>query len=101
MPTIVITAQVEDSAKWETGFRTHGALFKKYTATALNFTATDANEVAIHLEVKDLDKFLELIESPETVKAMSADGVKRETVKVFVLNRQFDLQVPPRLASSR
>ena len=27
MPNVVVTAQVEDSVKWEAGFRTHGELF--------------------------------------------------------------------------
>jgi hypothetical protein len=91
MPRIVITAQVKDSAQWEKGFRTHGALFKKFTATAIHFTTTDDNEVVIHWEVKDLDKYMQLIESPETEKAMAFDGVKRETVKVFVLDKKFDV----------
>ena len=91
MPRITITAQVEDSANWEKGFRTHGKLFNNYTSTAIHFTATDENEVAIHWEVSDLDKFLELMESSETAEAMAFDGVKRETVKVFVLDKEFDL----------
>ena len=88
---IIITAQVEDSANWETGFRSHGELFNDYTATAINFTATDDNEVAILWEVVNPDKFLELLDAPETAKAMAQDGVKRETVKVYVLDKEFDL----------
>ncbi len=88
---IIITAQVEDSANWEKGFRTHGGLFNDYTATAIHFTATDENEVAILWEVVDPDKFLELLEAPETAAAMAEDGVKRETVKVFVLDKDFNL----------
>jgi len=89
MARIVITAQVEDSANWEKGFRTHGALFKDYSATAIHFTATDDNEVAIHWEVDDANKYLELLESPATAEAMEFDGVKKETVKVFVLDKEF------------
>ncbi len=91
MPRVIITAQVEDSADWEKGFRTHGGLFNDYTATAIHFTATDENEVAILWELDDLDKFLSLVESPETIEAMEFDGVKRETVKSFVLDKLFDL----------
>jgi len=89
MARIVITAQVEDSANWENGFRTHGDLFKDYTATAINFAATDENEIAIHWEVSDLERFLGLLDSPETAEAMANDGVKRETVRVFVLDKEF------------
>ena len=92
MPRIIITAQVEDSADWETGFRTHGELFREvYTATAIQFSTTDENEVAILWEANDLDKFLEQLNSPETAEAMATDGVKRETVKTFVLDKEINL----------
>ncbi len=55
MPTILVTAQCEDSAKWEEGFRTHGGLFRDMTVTNLQFTATDDNEIAIRFDVDNLD----------------------------------------------
>jgi len=91
MTRVIITAQVEDSANWENGFRTHGGLFKDMTVTAMHFTATDENEVAIHFEVDNADKYFELMEAPVTAEAMAFDGVKRETVKIFVLDKVFDL----------
>ena len=91
MARVIVTAQVEDSAAWEKGFRTHGDLFNEYTATAIHFTATPENEVAIVWKIDDLDKFLGLMESPATVEAMEFDGVKRDTVKVYVLDKDFDL----------
>ncbi len=91
MTRIIATAQVEDSAKWEEGFRTHGDLFKDMTVTAIHFTATDENEIAIQFDVDDTDKYFELFEAPITAESMKFDGVKRETVKVFVLDKEFDL----------
>ncbi len=91
MPRIIITAQVEDAANWEKGFRTHGDLFREQTTTAVNFTVTNDNEVAVHFEADNLDKYMELLESPATAEAMALDGVKRETVKVFVLDKVLDL----------
>ncbi len=91
MPRIIITAQVEDSAKWEQGFRTHGGLFTEYTATAVHFTTTDENEVAILMEVTDANKFLELVESQGTIDAMESDGVKRDSVKISVLDKEVAL----------
>ena len=91
MSRIIITAQVEDSANWENGFRSHVGLFNDYTATAIHFTATDDNEVAILWEVVNQDKFLELLDAPETAEAMAQDGVIRETVKVYVLDKGFNL----------
>ena len=92
MPRIIITAQVEDSANWETGFRNHEELFREdYTATAIHFSTTDENEVAVLWEVDDPDKFLEQLALPETAEAMARDGVKRETVKTFVLDKEINL----------
>jgi hypothetical protein len=91
MPAIIVTAQVEDAANWEKGFRTHGDLFREQTAKAINFTVTNDNEVAIHFEADNLDKFMELMDTPATAEAMEFDGVKRETVKIFVLDKAFDL----------
>ncbi|MGI9204159.1 MAG: hypothetical protein ACR2Q3_09120 [Woeseiaceae bacterium] len=91
MPRIIITADVEDSANWEKGFRTHGSLFKDYTATAIHFTTTADNEAAILWEVADVGKFMEHLDAPETAEAMAVDGVKRESVKVYVLDKEFDL----------
>jgi len=91
MPKVIVTAQVENSANWENGFRSHAGLFNDYTATAIHFTATDDNEVAILWEVANLDRYLELMDSPETAEAMAQDGVKRETVKVYVLDKELNL----------
>lgn len=91
MSKAIITAQVENSVNWENGFRSHAGLFNDYTATAIHFSATDANEVAILWEVTNLDRFLELLDAPETAEAMAQDGVKRDTVKVYVLDKEFNL----------
>ena len=91
MSRIIITAQVEDSANWENGFRSHVGLFNDYTATAVHFAATEDNEVAILWEVANQDKFIELLDAPETAEAMAQDGVIRETVKIFVLDKEFNL----------
>ena len=91
MSRAIITAQVEDSANWENGFRSHVGLFRAYTATAIHFSTTNDNEVAILWEVANLDKFLEQLDSPETAEAMAQDGVKRESVKVYVLDKELNL----------
>lgn len=91
MPRIIVTAQVEDAAKWEEALRTHLELFREMTVTAHHFVVTDENEVAAYEEVADLDKFFEMMESPAVAEAMAHDGVKRETVKVFVLDKELAL----------
>jgi len=91
MSRAIVTAQVEDSVNWEKKFRNHEGLFKKYTATVIHFATTDENEVAILWEVSDTDKFLEQLESPETADAMAQDGVDRDSVKVYILDREINL----------
>jgi len=89
MARIIITAQVEDSAKWEEGFRTHGELLRSMTSTVSYFTISEDNELTLYAEPNDVEKFLEVMESPATEEAMAYDGVKRETVNVVVLDKEF------------
>ena len=89
MAKVIITAQVEDSAKWEEGFRTHGELLRSMTSTVTYFTISKDNELTLYAEPTDVDKFLEVMESPATEEAMAFDGVKRDTVKVSVLDKEF------------
>lgn len=91
MSRVIITAQVKDSISWVEAFRNHVGLFNDYTATAIHFAATDDNEVAILWEIADMDKFLEVLDSPETAEAMAEDGVNRDTVKIFLLDKNIDL----------
>jgi ketosteroid isomerase-like protein len=87
---VIVTAEVEDSAKWEEGFRTHGELLKSMSQSISYFAATDDNEIAVYSEPADLEKYMEVLESPDTAEAMKSDGIKHDTVKVYVLNEEFD-----------
>ena len=91
MTRVIVTARVEDAANWEAGFRAHAGLFREYTATAISFTMTDDNEVAILWEVADLDTYLAKMDSPETAEAMASDGVDQDSVKVYVLDKEISL----------
>jgi len=91
MPRVIITAKVADTAKWEEGFRTHGALFTEQTINSpIHFTTTGDNEVATLFEPEDLGKYMEILESPATAEAMEFDGIDRDSVKVYVLDNEFD-----------
>ena len=90
MPKVVVAAQVEDSAKWEAGFLTHADLFHDLTVTApVDYAINEGNEVAVYCEPANVDAFMKGMEGPATAEAMAQDGVKRETVKVFVLDKEF------------
>ena len=91
MHNIIVIGQVEDLRKWEDGFRTHGELFKSQTVVSpVNFaTPEGGDEVAILFRVTDLETYMKIFESEATAEAMAHDGVKRETVRVFVLDKEF------------
>ncbi len=90
MPKVIVVAQIEDAVKWEKGFRTRGDLFRNsYTVTApVSFAINEGKEVAVCFEPADLKKAVEALNSPATADAMAADGVKRDTVKMFVLDKE-------------
>ena len=89
MAKIIITAKVEDAAKWEEGFRTHGDLLRSMTSTVSYFTISADNDLTIYADVDDVDKYFEVMDSPATEEAMAFDGVLRDTVKVSVLDKEF------------
>ena len=89
MPKVIAFAQVEDAEKWEKGFRTHGELFKKQTVTNVHFTATAENEIALVFEVDDLETYHRIRDTAETAEAMAFDGIKRDTVKFFTLDKHY------------
>ena len=89
MHRIVLTAQVEDPVEWEKKFRTHGDLFRSMGTNVTHFGVGDDDTVAIYVEVPDLKRYYETLQSDETAAAMAEDRVKRETVRVFELDREF------------
>lgn len=92
MTRVILTAQVEDLAKWETGFRSHVELFRSMgVQQSIQYTMVAPNTVAITSEVADIGKYLELLQSPETAAAMDVDGAIKETVQVFVLDKAVEL----------
>jgi hypothetical protein len=91
MAKVVITAKVEDTVKWEEGFRSHGELFRRQTnSNPIHISINDENEVALIFEPKNLETFMHLLES-EGPGAMANDGVIRETVKLFVMDKEFQI----------
>jgi hypothetical protein len=57
----------------------------------VRYGSTDDNEIVTIWDVRDLDTMLSQIDSEETANAMQSDGVKRETVKVYVVDKGIDL----------
>lgn len=87
MARVVVTAEVEDGARWEENFVTHRSLFDSMTNTVTCYSVSN-NEIAVYSEMTDWDTWLEVFRSEATASAMAQDGVKRETVKMYRLDKQ-------------
>lgn len=92
MTRIVLTAQVENTEAWEKQFQTHADLFREMGfAKVYDYSIGNDSNVAVSVEVSDVDGFLRSLESAENTAAMENDGVKRDTVQVFVLDKALQL----------
>ena len=90
MAKLLITAEVNDLAKWEKGFRSHDELFKSYGMKGPALYGTNENnEVAVVVAVDDPVAIMETMSSAENTQAMEADGIKLDTVKVFILDKEY------------
>lgn len=90
MPRIVIVAKCKDQAKWEQGFRTHGEIFRNdYKVTKpVSYGTGDDSHVAVCVDSDDLSAAMNALGSAATAEAMETDGLLRDTVKVFVLDKE-------------
>jgi hypothetical protein len=89
MPKIILTADVEDGAVWERAYRTHGDLFADAGIGTVHYTIGEDNHVVMCTEMDDVGAYMEFMKSDATQEAMKGDGVKRDTVKLFVLDKDF------------
>ena len=92
MPQIVFVAEVEDSVTWEERFRTHKDLFTQLYGpmgmNVINFTTTSDNTIVLYTETTDLDAYFATLDTDDIKAAMAEDGVKRDTVQVYVLDKE-------------
>lgn len=90
MPRIVLTAKVDEPSRWEERYRSHGDTFRDLWGGSfpdVHFATTEDNDVVMYMEVDDLDAYFAMLETPEIAEAMKHDGVIRDTVKVYVLDK--------------
>jgi hypothetical protein len=90
MTKVVFTAQVTDAVKWEEGYRAHAPVLRSILGITkpVHFsTNEETNEICIYGEPDDLEKYLELVGSPEVVEAMEKNGVIKETAKIHILDK--------------
>lgn len=91
MAKVIVTAQVQDAAKWEASFRTHHEIFRTYNLTAPVAYTVSGNEVAVCMETGNVDTFMQALSLPATTDAMASDGVKKETLKIHVLDKSLSV----------
>ena len=91
MTRIVITAKVKDVVKWEEQYRAHAPMLRELMGVSrpVQFS-TDAqtSEICLSAEPDDLEHYLAMAQSPEIAQDMEKNGVLRETVKLFILDKQ-------------
>ena len=92
MPKIVATIEVEDLAKWEAGFLTHDDLFRRQTIRGgYDYTMIEEEKrVVLCAEVSDVETFFQVLNSQDAEDAKEMDGVKRESIRFYVLDKRFE-----------
>jgi len=88
MPVFNCPPRVENLEKWEKSFRTHTDLFRQMGVSRMEFATGPGNRVAVCGDTANLDAYMKIFNSPATAEAMASDGVKRETVQTFVLDKE-------------
>lgn len=91
MPRVLVVAEVGNLNDWEKGFRTHADLFRQMKISKMEYAMGPGNRVAVCGDTSDLDAYMKVFDSPATAESMAVDGVKRETVQVFVLDKELPL----------
>ncbi len=88
MPLIGVRAKAENVDNWKEQFKTHGELFKDQGVSIAYMGTTDSNSVLAIFETDDIDKFTKVFNSKDTEKAMENDGIKKDSVEMFVITDQ-------------
>ena len=81
MPKVVVIAEVEDLAKWEKGFRTHGDLFRQMGISKMEYVTGDGNQFAVCGETADLDAYMKVFKSPAAAMATAVLRMPRSSAE--------------------
>ena len=80
---------------------THGDLFRQMGISRMEFATGPGNRIAVSGETNNLDAYMKIYNSPATAGAMAFDGVKRETVQMFVLDKELKMSDRASIALGR
>lgn len=87
MPKIVIHHEVDDSEHWlSAGKTTRENFFGPLGITDIQTYTNpqNPNQVALTMDVPDLDAMMAALQTPEAAEAEKADGVKADTIVLYV-----------------
>ena len=84
MPKLVVTHEVDDVAHWLASPKRE----EVFASVATNITTFvlpgDSSRVALSMDVADMDSFDELMKSDAAAEAMKYDGVRPDTMVMYV-----------------
>lgn len=84
MPKLIATHEVEDVAHWLASPK-RAEVFDGVATQIRTFVLPgDANRVAVSMEVADMDAFEAVMKSEAGAEAMRHDGVRPETLVLYV-----------------
>ena len=83
MSTIVATHEVDDVEHWLASSK-RDELFGPLGITHRTFVQADSNRVGVVLDVRDVDDFERAMQSEAAAEAMKSDGVRPETMEIYV-----------------
>ena len=88
MATLIAFFEVEDGARWSTAWRkgvgSRHEMFDQIGVTARTFQDPDhPNSVGHIMEVPDMEQFKSFMASDEATRAMKADCIKIESMRIL------------------
>ena len=84
MPKLIATHEVNDVAHWLASPKREEVFASVATNICTFVDPSNSDRVALSMDVADMDAFQEVMKSDAGAAAMKHDGVRPETVVVFV-----------------
>jgi hypothetical protein len=87
---VIVRAEVKSVDQWKEGFVSHAELFRDQKITVIHYGVGEGNLVVACFETSDLDTFMDVMNSPSSIDAMSNDGIVEGSVEIFVADMSFE-----------
>lgn len=84
VPKLIVTHEVDDVARWLAYPKREEVFASVLTNICTFLDASDPHKVAVSADVADMDAYRAVMNSAAGAAAMTYDGVRPETVKVYV-----------------